>query len=60
MKHFLIYTNKYKDKELKTTEKIKKYLADRGQKVTVKEAEWKNKTSNLSDAMAEAGDIPAG
>ena len=59
MKHFLIYTNKYKDKELKTTEKIKKYLADRGQKVTVKEAEWKNKTSNLSDAMAEAGDIPA-
>ena len=59
MKHFLIYTNKYKDKELKTTEKIKKYLTDRGQKVTVKEAEWKNKTSNLTDAMAEAGDIPA-
>ena len=58
MKHFLIYTNKYKDKELKTTEKIKTYLTDRGQKVTVKEAEWKNKTNNLTDPVSEAGDIP--
>lgn len=58
MKHFLIYTNKNKDKDLKTTESIRAYLTDRGQRVTVKEAEWKNKTCNLADAMAEACDIP--
>lgn len=58
MKHFLIYTNKHKDKQLKTTEAIREYLESRGQKVTIKEAEWKNKTCNLADAMAEARDIP--
>ena len=58
MKHFLIYTNKHKDKDLTTTDAIRIYLEERGQKVSVKEAEWKNKNCNLADAMAEACDIP--
>ena len=57
MKHFLIYTNKHKDKELVTTERIRKYLEAKGQKVTVKlkEADWKQKS--IED-FEEAKDIP--
>lgn len=57
MKHFLIYTNRHKDKMLATTEYIRSYLATRGQKVTlrIKEADWKEKP----DAAEDAADIPA-
>lgn len=55
MKHFLIYTNKHKDKDLQTTERIRSFLEEKGQKVTlkIKEADWK--TVPESD---EAKDIP--
>jgi NAD+ kinase len=57
MKHFLIYTNKNKDKDLMTTNRIKSYLECRGQKVTlkVKEADWMADTTEESE---EAKDIP--
>lgn len=35
MKHFLIYTNRNKDRELTTTKRICEYLEKRGQKVSV-------------------------
>jgi len=35
MKHFLIYTNQYKDKQLATTERIRQYLTDKDQKVSI-------------------------
>ena len=59
MKHFLIYTNKHKDKMLATTEYIRSYLATRGQKVSlrIKEADWKEKPEEDSE---EAKDIPPG
>lgn len=43
MKHFLIYTNRNKDRNLEMTERIRSYLEDKGQKVSVriKEADWK-------------------
>lgn len=43
-KHFLIYTNKYKDPELRMTQRVQSYLEDRGQKVTlrIKEKDWKD------------------
>ncbi len=46
MKHFLIYTNKNKDRKLETTERIKRYLEEKGQKVSVrvKENDWKVKS----------------
>lgn len=57
MKHFLIYTNKHKDKDLQTTERIRSFLEGKGQKVTlkIKEADWK--TTPASEAE-EAKDIP--
>lgn len=57
MEHFLIYTNKHKDKELITTERVRKFLEAKGQKVTVKlkEADWKQKP--IED-YEEAKDIP--
>lgn len=39
MRHFLIFTNRHKDKKLETTEFISKYLIGRAQKVTVKVSE---------------------
>ena len=55
MKHFLIYTNKNKDSRLKTTEHIRTYLAERGQKVTVlvREPDRKVRAGETSE------DIPA-
>ena len=35
MKHFLIYTNKLKDKDMKVTDRICSYLSDKGHKVTI-------------------------
>lgn len=57
MKHFLIYTNKNKDKDLITTYRIKSYLECKGQKVTlkIKEADWMADTVEESE---EAKDIP--
>lgn len=57
MKHFLIYTNKHKDKDLQTTERIRSFLEKKGQKVTlkIKDADWKEKP--VSEAE-EANDIP--
>lgn len=57
MKHFLIYTNKHKDKELSITGQIREYLEKNGQRVTVKikEADWKEEPA---EAFEEARDIP--
>lgn len=57
MKHFLIYTNRHKDKELVTTNRIRTYLETKGQKVTVKlkESDWKQRP--IGD-YEEADDIP--
>lgn len=51
MKHFLIYTNKHKDKELRTTQDIRSYLETKGQKVSIKitSAEEKETDSIPSD-----------
>lgn len=45
MKHFLIYTNKYKDRNLEITKYIRDFLETKGQRVTlrVKEKDWKEK-----------------
>ena len=37
MKHFLIYTNRHKDKGLAMTGRVCRYLEDRGRKVTVRD-----------------------
>ena len=57
MKHFLIYTNKHKDKDLQTTERIRSFLEEKGQRVTlkIKDADWK---ANPMSEAAEAKDIP--
>ncbi len=59
MKHFLIYTNKHKDKKLETTGFIRDYLEKKGQKVTlkIKDADWKESPTEESE---EATDIPVG
>lgn len=43
MKHFLIYTNRHKDKDLAVTERIRSYLETKGRRVSVKTegVEWK-------------------
>lgn len=45
MKHFLIYSNTHKDKDLSTTNRIRDYLTMKGQKVSIllKEEDWKKK-----------------
>lgn len=57
MKHFLIYTNTHKDKNLASTRHIKEYLETKGQKVTVwaDESRWQEKQKN-----AGRDDIPEG
>lgn len=44
MKHFLIYTNRHKDKNFAATKQIQQYLENRGQKCTIKlkESDWKS------------------
>ncbi len=53
MKHFLIYTNRNKDQKLETTGRIKAYLEDRGQRVSVrtKEADWKVKSNEDAEEI---------
>ena len=48
MKHFLIYTNRHKDKNLAATERIRSYLQQKGQRVTalIREPEYKNRYEN--------------
>lgn len=55
MKHFLIYTNKNKDHNLETTERIRKYLEAEGQKVSVlvKGPDRKVKTDGETQEIAE-------
>lgn len=57
MKHFLIYTNKNKDKDLVSTYRIKSYLECKGQKVSlkIKDNDWSADTTEESE---EAKDIP--
>lgn len=54
MKHFLIYTNRNKDHNLETTERIRNYLEEKGQRVSVrvKDAEWKLRTCEESEEIA--------
>ncbi len=58
MKHFLIYTNRHKDKRLETTERICRYLESRGQRATVRtnEGDWKERIVKDTDDIPE--DIP--
>ena len=58
MKHFLIYTNKHKDSGLTVTERIKQYLTERGQRVTVvlKEEDWKEKGCESAGMMPAEAD----
>ena len=55
MRHFLVYTNRHKDKDLVLTKKICDYLRQKGQKATVKteEGDFKERISTDTD------DIPA-
>lgn len=58
MKHFLIYTNRHKDKNLATTKRICSYLELKGQRTTVKsdEGDWKERMVKDTDDIPE--DIP--
>lgn len=58
MKHFLIYTNRHKDKNLATTKRICSYLGLKGQRTTVKsdEGDWKDRMVEDTDDIPE--DIP--
>ncbi len=55
MKHFLIYTNRNKDYNLEMTNRIKAYLEERGQKVSikVKEPDWKSRSKEESEGIAQ-------
>lgn len=55
MKHFLIYTNRLKDKNLATTKRICEYLEGQGQRTTVKA----DGDSNIGNTDEIPGDIPA-
>ncbi len=57
MKHFLIYTNQHKDRELRTTEHIRSYLEIKGQRVSVKikSADWKDK---VPEEKEEGNTVP--
>lgn len=57
MKHFLIFSNAYKDKNLSVTNRLVSHLESKGQKVTLelKEADWK---SGAGEESEEAKNIP--
>lgn len=62
MKHFLIYTNTHKDKNLSTTGHIREYLETKGQRVTVwaDESRWQKKqgTDDREDILQTvSGDV---
>jgi len=58
MKHFLIYTNRLKDKNLTTTNRIRSFLELKGQRVTIKADgdDWKEKSTADTDDIPE--DVP--
>lgn len=53
MKHFLIYTNKNKDKDLDITNRIKNYLESNGQRVSlrIKDADWKARNQEEAEEL---------
>lgn len=55
MRHFLIYTNTHKDKQLATTEFIVNYLLERGQRVSVKvsNSDWIEQGTALNGSRQE-------
>lgn len=57
MKHFLIYTNKNKDCRLETTEHIRTYLTERGQRVTVMVREPDRRAKTKEDSADIAADV---
>lgn len=58
MKHFLIFTNRHKDKNLETTKRICSYLECKGQRTTVRaeEGDWKERMRG--DTEEAPADIP--
>lgn len=58
MKHFLIYANRHKDRNLAMTKRICSYLEGKGQRTTVKadEGDWKERAIKDTDDIPE--DIP--
>ncbi len=58
MKHFLIYTNKMKDRDLQTARRIRDFLQLKGQRATVRvnEGDWKDRVAADTDEIPE--DIP--
>lgn len=52
MKHFLIYTNCHKDKNLVTTKRIQDYLESRGQRCTVRLKEPDSKCHGETDSKS--------
>lgn len=58
MKHFLIYTNRHKDKELATTKRICSFLELKGQRTTVRADGEDLKASGAGDREEPPADIP--
>lgn len=59
MKHFLVYTNRHKDKNLATTKRICDYLELKGQKATVRAEDGRRQEHKPADDADEASeDIP--
>lgn len=56
-KHFLIYTNQNKDSSLEMTERIRKYLYDKGQQVSLvlKGEDWEKEPLSDMDCMIVLG-----
>ncbi len=55
MNHFLIYTNRHKDKELATTNRIRSYLERQGRRVTLRMMDQKGAAGGNPE---ETGSIP--
>lgn len=51
MKHFLIYTNRHKDKDMATAGYIRSYLEEKGQQVSVRAEEDERKEPDRAEAM---------
>lgn len=58
-KHFLIYANKHKDPSLEVTNRIKAFLEDRGQKVSlrIKDRDWKEEREREDVSIPEDIDV---
>ena len=59
MKHFLIYTNRHKDKDMATTDRIRAYLEERGQRVSVKleESDWEETEADCMIVLGGDGTV---